>query len=222
MGQEVHAENIAAATIPGADPSRESSSDIMRQVILIGDSIRMGYQPVVARLLEGWATVTGPTANGFTTANVLANLDHWTEHDPAAGVIVHINAGLHDIKRRRPDQAIETPLDVYRENVRTILARLEASIRGATLIWARITPVHDQNHHQNKSFDRRTTDVDAFNAVADAVAADANVPINDLHDVIMRSGKDRLLNKDGVHYSAEGYELLGNAVAAKVREVAER
>ena len=33
------------------------------KVLLLGDSIRMSYQPLVAQLLEGRATVVGPADN---------------------------------------------------------------------------------------------------------------------------------------------------------------
>ncbi|HEY66459.1 MAG TPA: hypothetical protein G4O02_18060 [Caldilineae bacterium] len=43
-------------------------------VVLIGDSIRMGYEPFVWEMLQGVADVWGPEENGGTSQNVLDHL----------------------------------------------------------------------------------------------------------------------------------------------------
>jgi hypothetical protein len=69
----------------------------MKQIILIGDSIRMGYQPTVQQILADQAQVWGPVENGGNSHNVLTHLDAWViQRQPD---IVHLNCGLHDIKR---------------------------------------------------------------------------------------------------------------------------
>ena len=47
----------------------------MKRIILVGDSIRMGYQETVRAELVGWADVWTPEQNGGTSENVLAHLD---------------------------------------------------------------------------------------------------------------------------------------------------
>ena len=69
----------------------------MQQVLLIGDSIRMGYQETVARQLCDVAEVWGPEQNGGDSANVRAHLEEWALSRPAA--VLHLNCGLHDLKR---------------------------------------------------------------------------------------------------------------------------
>src|SRR3954466_247399 len=69
------------------------------KVVLIGDSIRMGYAPLVAKRLEGKAVVLSATANGGDSGNVLKNLDEWAiKAQPA---VIHFNCGLHDLKLNR-------------------------------------------------------------------------------------------------------------------------
>ena len=46
-------------------------------IVLIGDSIRMGYQDHVASELAGRAEVWVPEENGGDSRNVLAHLDQW-------------------------------------------------------------------------------------------------------------------------------------------------
>lgn len=193
----------------------------MRKVILIGDSIRIGYQPYVRRLLAGWAEVWGPTSNVFSSSNVLAQLDEWLA-GPLAGerdAIVHINAGLHDIRRNRQTQLIETSLDRYRTNIESIIEFLQSPGHRLPMIWARTTPVNFERHGGRKPFDRMEADVETYNTVADAIMAREGVPTNDLFGLVMQRGRDEMLTDDGVHYSADGYEELGRGVAARIREV---
>ncbi len=178
-------------------------------VVLIGDSIRMGYQDHVASQLAGRAEVWVPEENGGDSRNVLAHLDQWVlARQPD---VVHVNCGLHDLKRAF-GAGSEVPLAEYERNVREILQRLQRELNGA-VVWATTTPVDENWHHQNKGFDRLEADVEGYNAAARAVAVDLGVPIDDLFAVVEREGKAQLLTQDGVHFTEEGSQLLGRAVA---------
>ena len=183
-------------------------------VVLIGDSIRMGYQDHVASQLAGRAEVWAPEPNGGDSRNVLVHLDQWAlSRQPN---LVHVNCGLHDLKRAFGAES-EVSLAEYERNVRQILQRLQRELNGA-VVWATTTPVDETWHHQNKGFDRLEADVEAYNAAARAVAEDLGVPIDDLFAVVQREGKTRLLTQDGVHFTTEGSQLLGRAVAECIWE----
>src|SRR5438552_4159509 len=66
------------------------------RVLLLGDSIRLGYAPLVAKKLAGKAEVISPKENGGDTANTLKLLDQWLADGKP--LIVHFNCGLHDLK----------------------------------------------------------------------------------------------------------------------------
>jgi lysophospholipase L1-like esterase len=185
----------------------------MDKVLLIGDSIRMGYEDIVRRGLEGVAEVWAPKENGRDSRNVLAHAESWMARQSAT--LIHVNCGLHDIKR--PPGSVEpaVPLQEYRRNVRQILTGALES--GATAIWALTTPVNQEWHHENKPFDRFQRDVIAYNGAAAAIARELGAEVEDLYQLIMHAGRDRLLLHDGVHYNVEGYRLLGDAVAERIR-----
>jgi lysophospholipase L1-like esterase len=187
----------------------------MKQVILIGDSIRMGYQATVKEALAGEAEVWGPEQNGGNTRNVLAHLHEWAlERGPD---VVHVNAGLHDLRRDFGAEEAAVPLAEYADNVRHILEVVKTRTEAAVL-WALTTPVNEARHHEVKDFDRLEADVSAYNEAAREAAEGLQVPLNDLWTVVEAAGRDALLLADGVHYTAEGYALLGRAVAGFVRE----
>lgn len=183
----------------------------MKRVILIGDSIRMGYESTVRDELRGRADVISPKENGGNSEKVLEHLDVWIlAHAPA---VVHLNCGLHDIKKDFESGSPAIDLDAYAANLRAIFRRvMEAD--GCTLIWASTTPVNEERHHAVKGFDRFEADVAAYNRTAADITTEFGVPTDDLFAVVMDAGRDRMLTPDGVHYVAEGSELLGKAVAA--------
>jgi len=187
-------------------------------VLLIGDSIRLGYEEYVRRELGDSAEVYSFPENGGTSANVLANLDRWVLASQPD--ILHLNCGLHDLRREFNAQDNAVPLAAYEENLELLFSRIRDETR-ATLLWATTTPVHEGRHHATKGFDRFEADVVAYNAAALRVARRHGLPIDDLYAVVMAAGRDRLLLPDGVHYTAEGYALLGAAVAAAIRPLLE-
>ena len=190
----------------------------MKKIVLIGDSIRMGYQETVRQRLAGRAEVWAPEENGGTSENLLARLDEWALSRPAD--VIHVNAGLHDLRKEFGCEDSAVPLPRYRENVRTLLTRLQEKT-DANVVWALTTPVNQDWHRANKPFDRFEADVAAYNAAALDVARSMNIPVNDLFSAVDSVGRDTLLLPDGVHYKPEGYTLLGGIVADRILECLE-
>jgi lysophospholipase L1-like esterase len=187
----------------------------MKRVILIGDSIRMGYEATVRSRLADVAEVVAPKDNGATSDNVVAHLAEWALSRPAD--VIHVNCGLHDIKTEFGQDACRIPLDAYAANVRHILLRLR-NATDAAILWASSTPVNEVWHNALKPFARHETDVVRYNAAAAAVAGELDIEVNDLFTVVTDAGRDELLMDDGVHFEPPGCELLGQAVAMRVRK----
>ena len=182
------------------------------KVVLVGDSIRMGYAPLVAKKLEGKAIIVSAKPNGEDSGNVLRNLDEWVIAEKPD--IVHINAGLHDLKLT--DKGHQVPLAEYEKNLRRILERIQNETK-AKVIFATTTPIIDDRHAQRKAgFDRVEADVQKYNAAAVTAMKQARIPINDLHTVVESGGKARLMLPDGTHYTQEGYEVLAAEVSRSI------
>ena len=187
----------------------------MKEVTLIGDSIRMHYQEYVRAALGNSAHVWAPAENGRDSRNVLAHLQEWVlDRTPD---IVHINCGLHDIKRPFDSTECAVPLHEYQENVREILSLIQRELPTAIVIWATTTPVNQVWHHLRKGFDRFEADVRAYNEAAVTVARSLRIPIDDLYTVVMAAGRDAYLMPDGVHFTDAGSAMLGQAVAEFIR-----
>ena len=81
--------------------SEEQGAGELPNVLIIGDSISIGYTPKVRKLLEGVANVHAPKVNSRDTRTGLKHLKDWlgtTRWD-----VIHFNWGLHDLCYRHPD-----------------------------------------------------------------------------------------------------------------------
>ena len=92
----------------------------MARIMLIGDSIRNSYEPLVAEILgaEGHE-VWGAPGNSQFTLFTLASLGSWLTAFPEPDV-VHWNNGLHDIGHNPNRAPVQMPLEVYSGNLRFI------------------------------------------------------------------------------------------------------
>jgi lysophospholipase L1-like esterase/dienelactone hydrolase len=196
--------------LAGPALAQPPAADLPR-VVLVGDSIRLGYAPLVARRLEGKAVVVSPPANGGDSANVLAHIDEWGIR--AKPAVVHFNCGLHDLKVDRTSKQHQVSLDRYEAHLKEIVARLRKET-SAALVFANTTPILDDRHaRRGAAFDRSEADVQRYNAAAAAVMKGAGVPVDDLHGLVQQDGPEKLLAEDGTHYTPAGYERLAEAVA---------
>lgn len=189
----------------------------MKQVFCLGDSIRLGYEPVVVKELSGWANVTemGETQGG-DTRNVLLHLDEWVlskKYD-----IVHMNAGLHDMIRAvGPGPTTQVPFAEYRENLRKIFGKVREQTQSK-LIFGLTTPVNLAWQLESKyPCNRIDEDVQQYNLAVLEVAGEFRVQINDLYTVVKEYGMERMHDTDGAHFTAAGNQILGKHVAAAIR-----
>jgi dienelactone hydrolase/lysophospholipase L1-like esterase len=181
------------------------------RVVLAGDSIRIGYAPLVASLLAGKAEVIAATENGGDSANLVAHVEEWVlKLQPD---VVHLNCGLHDLRVDKASGRSQVPLAEYEANLRTIVARVRAATKAA-LVFATTTPIDDARHAaRGAAFDRFQADVQRHNQVALAVMRELEVPVHDLHWLVQHGGAGEHLAADGTHYTAEGCARLAAAVA---------
>jgi lysophospholipase L1-like esterase/dienelactone hydrolase len=189
----------------------EPAKSALPKVVLVGDSIRLGYAPLVAKRLEGKAVVISPSANGGDSGNVLKHLDEWVIREKPD--IVHLNCGLHDLKLSKSAKRHQVPLDEYERNLRQMLGRIRQET-PAVLVFANTTPILDDRHaKRGADFDRFEADVQRYNDSAAKVMKETGIPIHDLHGLINQGEVEDLLANDGTHFTAKGNERLAEAVA---------
>jgi hypothetical protein len=197
------------------DPSLSPIEDVpgLPRVLLIGDSISMGYTIPTRELLEGKANVHRIPVNGGPTTHGLDQIDEWL--GTSNWDVIHFNFGLHDIKHVDDSGASvdataghrQVELEAYRDNLRAIVKRLQRT--GARLIWCSTTPVPEG------AKGRVPGDEAAYNAVAAEVMQEAGVEINDLN-AFAAPRMAEIGKPADVHYTPEGSRILAGEVARRI------
>jgi acyl-CoA thioesterase-1 len=181
----------------------QNSPTAVPRVLIIGDSISIGYTPHVQKLMEGKADVRRIEGNGGPSSNGMFLIDAWLGKEKWD--VIHFNFGLHDLKRL-DDGKHQVPLEAYERYLRLIVQRMKKT--GARLIWASTTPVPEGN----VSPPRVPADVPMYNAAAARVMKDHGVPINDLYSFAL-SRLNELQRPVNVHFTDAGSAVLAAEVA---------
>jgi len=185
------------------------------RVLLIGDSISVGYTLPVRKLLEGKANLLRIPVNGGPTSRGLESLSEWL--GTKKWDVIHFNWGLHDIKRLKDGKVDvsgdwQVPAEQYAQNLETLAATLEAT--GAKLIWASTTPVPEG------AGGRVPGDEIKANAIAEKVMKKHGIPRDDLRaHVLPHLGQYQ--QPANVHFTSRGYEYLAKQVAQTILETLE-
>jgi lysophospholipase L1-like esterase len=185
-------------------------------VALIGDSIRLGYQPYTSLYLLDRVKLWGPEESCGNTYNILENAFRWLDVQEID--IYHINAGHHDLmcvpynsRRNLVD------IDDYVSNVQRIIKYIHTSNSKALIIWATSTPVNTDKVNEfieyNDGNGIYNEDIIRYNEAALKEVNRLGVPVNDLYSFVMDGDPDRIMLEDGIHFNETGSQFLGEQVA---------
>lgn len=193
-------------------------------VLILGDSISLGYTRMVRAQLAGRANVFramrgGRPDNCGDTRIGLARIESWlgtTKWD-----VIHFNWGLWDLCYRNPQSktqgnrdkiggTLSVPLADYERNLEQLVTRLERT--GAKLIWATTTTV------PANEAGRFAGDEERYNAAAARVMLRHGVRTDDLGALTKRFAGKYSKAEGDVHFTPDGYARLAGQVAAAIRE----
>ena len=192
------------------------------RVLILGDSISLGYTPLVVEKMKGKAFVTRPACNCGPSEFYLrsrGNIGKWLGEKPWDHHFINEKeeiffydqhaAELDGLDRPARIKLIEskgfhtrTSPAEYAENTRKILLDLKEHSRK--VIFALSTPL--------PSYEERYFGMDCiaeYNDIAVKVCKEIDVPVNDLYPVAKPLREDQ---KDGCHFSNYGYNILADAV----------
>jgi acyl-CoA thioesterase-1 len=205
----------ANATVPEDKVEFAPIQDVpgLPRVLLLGDSISIGYTLKVRELLAGRANVHRPPENCNYTAFGLKRLDTWLGQKPWD--VIHFNFGLHDLKYADANfLLVDTKIgkqvatvEQYASNLQKIVERLKQT--NAKLIWCNTTPVPAD------SPGRIGNDEIPYNAAAAGVMKEHGIPTTDLWTIVKNHPALQLPNN--VHFTKEGYDTLAQAVATSIK-----
>ncbi len=189
------------------------------RVLIIGDSISLGYTNPVRVKLKDRALVMHPPVNCQDTAYGLTHIKRWL--GTGKWDVIHFNWGIWDthlltasgkLIRTPIETQAQVPLHIrhtpeqYRANLTRLVEILEAT--GARLIWASTTPIMSRTV-------KRFEDIQVLNKVAAEVMLAHHIEINNLYDFVLPH-VTQWQAPDKVHFNALGNENLSEIVSKSI------
>ena len=181
------------------------------KILIVGDSISIGYTPFVREQLVSLADVVHNPGNAQHTGKGLKNIEDWVVKEDWD--IIQFNWGLWDLCYRHPNSMTQGNRDkisgtitfnpVEYERQLDSIVKLIQEKSDAQLIFVTTTyvPINEAG--------RFTKDVEKYNAIAKSVMKANGVKINDIHEASIEIHLKYGKGDDDVHYTQKGYEALG-------------
>jgi hypothetical protein len=189
------------------------------RILIIGDSISLGYTPHVQEMFQGRAEVVHHKGNAEHTGTGLEKIDEWL--GDGNWDLIHFNWGLWDLCYRNPESknqgnrdkvkgTLTTSLETYEANLETLVKRLKKT--GAKLIWGNTSFVPDGE------LGRKVGDELKYNAVAARVMDRHGVPVDDIRSFTAALAPDMFRAPGDVHYTDAGYAAIANQVVNAIEQ----
>ncbi|MHC4460657.1 MAG: alpha/beta hydrolase fold domain-containing protein [Planctomycetota bacterium] len=187
------------------------------RVLLIGDSISIGYTLPVRKLLTDKANVHRVSTNARHTGIGLENIHKWL--GDGNWDVIHFNWGLHDLcyrsrnaktpgRKDKVNGSLDLTFAEYKQNLRKLAKILRTT--DAKLIWASTTPVPDGEPGRIKGDEIR------YNKAAEKIMKENGVTINDLYARALPKLNRIQLPNGNVHFTTGGSNYLAEQVAASI------
>jgi len=190
----------------------------MKRVLLIGDSIRKGYDKSVQETLKGAAEVYFPEENCRFASYILRYFNDYMALVPEGNAdVIHWNAGLWDCLHMFGEEPF-APIEIYTYYIDRICARIKTQFPNAKVIFATSTSV--QSEKMSDTFKRYNEEIEAYNAAAISVVTKYGFSVNDLYAVSTMLPEEA--HSDAVHYyTPVGTEAFTKEVVQKICSIAD-
>lgn len=187
----------------------------MRKIILVGDSIRMGYDKYVKDALAGAAEVYYPNDSARFAQYTLRYLSDW-KYDNGWGEdidLVHWNTGLWDVLEMYGEAPISNPQQ-YGETIGKIERQIRILFPKAKQVFATSTSVIEEKYGSDRK--RHNATIEQYNRIAVEALASTDCLINDLY-TLTKNAPLEIRNGDPTHfYTPEGTKLIGDRVLSYI------
>ena len=184
------------------------------KILIVGDSISLGYTPYVREDLQGIAQVYHNRGNAQHTGTGLDSIETWI--GTKDWDIIQFNWGLWDLCYRHPDSktqgnrdkvhgTITYELEDYGKNLDSIVQWMKAK-SDAKLIFVTTTYVPEDEAG------RYQEDAIRYNQLAKRIMEENGVVINDIYEASRRIHRHYGKDSGDVHYLPEGYQALAKEI----------
>lgn len=189
------------------------------KVLLMGDSIQIGYQNMVKDLLSDKYEVYFTEDNGrFVQYSYWLINQFYKEHGDFD--ILHFNNGYWDMNIEHPMKEALNSVEEYTYGLRKIVNY--AKQRNTRVIFATTTPVYDEGSSNDNtgvkaSITYKNEWVTKYNEAAVKLMKELDVEVNDLYNIMLQ-GEKYYKCEDMLHLSDEGSLVCAKQII-KILEV---
>lgn len=191
----------------------------MKKVLLLGDSIRMGYDEYVKDMLKGEYEVIYPVDNGRFAAYTLWQANQMLKGGDIA--LVHFNNGYWDMNIEAPMTEQIHPLEEYKSFLRRIV-KLSRDC-GAKVVFATTVPILDSGESADNTgvsckINYNNQWVKDYNFAALELMKELCVPVNDLYSLCLED-KNYYKCSDMLHLTEKGYCRCAEQTVSYIRNI---
>lgn len=178
------------------------------RVLLIGDSICIGYKANVIKALAGKANVDVWPHPLFQSEKLNQALTKILKNGPYD--VVHVNLGLHGVEEGRIKPGTYEPL------TRQFSQIIRDTMPTVKIIWANTTQFTLKGKPTELDPVKHPTVLE-HNRMAAKLMAELNIPVNDFYGLLI--DKLELGRGDTVHWTPPAYKILGDKATVSILQV---
>lgn len=201
----------------------------MKKILLIGDSIRLDYGKFLLKYIGNNIMLCGKPneetayqdldkargGNGGDSQMVLEYVNGLALKNQLEYDYFIFNCGLHDIKRKKPEEELQISPEAYENNLCVILGIMRA--HGIKTIFINTTLIDQCRYTEKLSFIRYGEDVKQYNYIAEKIMTANNVPIIDLYGFTNALGLEGdMLFRDHAHFQEKAIQLQAAYIAGVI------
>lgn len=185
------------------------------KILIIGDSISIGYTPFVKEKLAQKANVFHNPGNAQHTGTGLKKITEWVGNEDWD--IIQFNWGLWDLCYRHPDSKLVGNRDKVKGKITFSVAEYAANLDSLVTTLKQLTDAKlifvTTSYVPENEAGRFAEDALRYNAAAKEVMKKHSITVNDIYEPSRLIHRELGKGSDNVHYTAEGSKKLGELIA---------
>lgn len=187
-------------------------------VLIIGDSISIGYFPFVKDALAEEANVVHNPGNARHTGIGLEQIDNWLGDENWE--LIHFNWGLHDLCYRHPgakaygnrdkiNGKVEFSPEVYGKNLEFLVERLKQTQAKLIFVTTTYIPPGEAGRVEGDEI--------KYNTVAKTIMKKHGVKINEIHPFSKKVHAKYKTKAGDVHFTKAGSQKLAKKITKGIK-----
>lgn len=188
-----------------------------KHILLLGDSISMGYRELVKNKLDNKFEVIYPPENSRFASFLYGALYIWYQNkilDYSNVDLVVWNSGLWDVSHFFGEEC-RTSSDDYKRDLTRVYKLINKLCPNARIVFATSTSVIEDRYP--KEHKRFNSEIEEYNKIAISTITELGGAILDLYEVTVEWEENAWI--DPTHFKADYYEKLADVVVDEINKI---